>query len=182
MEPMIKPVVARVDFIREMYHSGFPRELSEAKEVTIHGTGGGANAAAIMRWMKDLAQPWESDRWKRGVALYHFLIDRTGDVYQFIDLDRWVYHSSSGIHDKTTIGIELMNPVANNMGAYTVQQYEALNELIGNIIRPLCPIERISSHQYNYRNYSGGDKSCPGPHFNWDKVNFQGISILKAVA
>lgn len=172
--------IHRVDFVREMYHEGFSRDLEDVEEVTIHGTGGARSASGIFNWMQNLAQPWEADRWKRGVALYHFLIDRVGEIYQLVDLDRWVYHSSSGQHDKKTIGIELINPVKDNQGGYTLQQYESLDYVLGNIILPLCPVERVSSHQFNYRNFSGGDKSCPGPLFNWSRLDYLPLDIRKA--
>lgn len=171
-------IIKRLD-VSEKFHKGFsrvlvaPTSLLQANinvidEITIHGTGGGQSALSLINWM---LKGERGKQYKKGIALFHFLIGRQGEVYQIGYLDRWYYHSSSGKHDRKTIGIELVNPEPVNMGAYTDRQYTALEDLIFNMLLDNCPnISRIVSHDYNSNTYSGYRKGCPGSQFSWIKM------------
>jgi N-acetyl-anhydromuramyl-L-alanine amidase AmpD len=141
----------------------FKRNTSIIDELVLHGTGGSASAKALLNWM--LSGERESE-YIKGVALFHYLIDTNGDMYSIIPDNCYVYHSSSGQHDKCTIGIELINTRANNLAPYTVFQYNALFTLIKYLTYEY-DIKTIVSHNANKQTYSGGTKSCPGPKFNW---------------
>lgn len=148
--------------IRNKYHSGFERNTGDIREIVIHQTGGGSSAKALLSWM------FKSGRkgYKRGIALFHYAIDRNGDVYEIINPDRWVYHSSSGRHDKKTIGIEIVCPSRSNDIMPTTKQYKALMRLINMLMNRYYNIDSIVGHGYNGRKYSKRYKNCPG-NFDW---------------
>lgn len=148
--------------IREKWHKGFMRE-EEVSEIVIHGTGGGAT----YNWVLNGGR---KDLYQRGIALFHYLIERDGRVVEIIDPDRWVYHSSSGRHDEKTIGIELVNLTNDNSGHYTMAQYNSLFHLIFFIIFRRYKISTIAGHGMNKHLYSGGYKKCPGKGFDWDML------------
>ena len=142
----------------------FKRQLSDITEVVIHGTGGGKSARGIIRWMLGGER---TKQYKRGIALFHVEIDRNGDVYNLISPSYWCYHSSSGKHDKCTMGIELVNPGIENTDGYTLEQYEALMNLL-NQFKAVFPINIICGHGYNKQKYSKKYKNCPGENFKWE--------------
>ena len=164
-----------VDKIRNKY-SGLGRKVSDIKEIVIHGSGGGT-AKGIIEWMASYNCE-RKELYKQGIGLFHFMIDRNGDTYEILSPEVWAYHSESGFHDHTTIGIELVNPELLNAGDYTDEQYESLNTLIEKITGRF-KIDIISSHDYNRKFYSGSKpKPCPGNKFDWDKINSD-IRIFK---
>ncbi len=154
--------------IRDKYHQGFDRD-QPITEIVIHGTGGGANAQGLINWMLNGERAAE---YQKGVGLFHYLNDRNGDIYEIIDPARWVYHSSSGIHDKYTIGIEHINPNPKNAAEYTDAQYTALEELILKLLDDYPLINTIVGHVQNTLKYSGPKyvkAPCPG-NFNWTRL------------
>lgn len=150
--------------IRNKYMDGFVRS-SDPIEIVIHGTGGGSSAKAMIDWMMGGERAKE---YVKGIALYHYLIDFNGDIYEIISPNKWVYHSSSGAHDRLTIGIELMNKSASNNDGFTTEQYKALFKLIDNLMEQ-DRIISIVGHGYNAKKYSNYDKNCPG-NFDWEKL------------
>ena len=150
--------------IREKYHQGYLRNRP-ITEIVIHGTGGGSGANGMIVWMENGER---AEEYKKGVALFHYLIDRNGDQYEIIDPGRWVYHSSSGAHDETTIGIENINPSPNNDAEYTDAQYDSLAALVLKLLEEYPSIKSIIGHGQNRLKYSGGYKRCPG-NFNWER-------------
>ena len=96
--------------IREKYMAGFPRP-GQVTEIVIHGTGGGSTSKAMINWIMGGEREKE---YRRGIALFHYLIGREGGITEIINPSKWVYHSSSGIHDKETIGIDHINLDAKN--------------------------------------------------------------------
>lgn len=143
--------------IREKWHKGFNRS-EKPTEIILHGTGGGGTYTYVFNGgRKELYQV--------GIALFHYLIERDGKTIEIIDPEKWVYHSSSGKHDEETIGIEILNPSANNTQAYTIQQYKSLYDLIVELFQRY-PITLIRSHNMTKQIYSGTGKPCPG-NFNW---------------
>lgn len=150
--------------IRNKYTKGLIRP-SDPDEIVIHGTGGGASASVLINWMLSGERAKE---YTRGIALFHYLIDYTGEVFEIINPNYWVYHSSAGLHDKTTIGIEMMNHSPQNAGEFTDGQYTALFNLI-DLLMKKYEIKSIVGHGYNKLKYSGSDKNCPG-NFDWEKL------------
>lgn len=151
-------IIIKDDRIREIWHRGFNREKTP-NEIVIHGTGGGGTYQWVL-------QGGRKELYRRGIALFHYLIERDGSVTEIIDPDRWVYHSSSGKHDEKTIGIELVNPKSNNSAPYTDEQYKALFGLVIDYLMEKYPISVIVSHNHNKRVFSKGKKKCPG-NFDW---------------
>jgi hypothetical protein len=143
----------------------FIRKVDNVKEIVIHGTGGGKSARAILNWM--LAGE-RAEEYKKGIGLFHSEIDLNGDQYNILSPLYWCYHSSSGPHDKLTIGIELVNPTIGNTGGYTDAQYKALFETIDAYLG-LFPITTICGHGYNGHKFSSKYKSCPG-NFDWKRL------------
>jgi N-acetyl-anhydromuramyl-L-alanine amidase AmpD len=135
----------------------------DIEEIIVHGTGGGVSASAIINWMLGGERKAE---YERGIALFHYEIDRNGDVYQIISPKYWCYHSSSGRHDKKTIGIELVNPIKENHGSYMIQQYNSLCNLI-KMFMTTYDLKVIAGHGATKQKYSGGYKNCPGEKFEW---------------
>ena len=157
----------------------FDRDIKDISEIVIHGTGGGVNAISLLRWM---ITGGRVEEYKRGIGLFHYLIDRDGEIYKLYSLEKWMYHSSSGQHDKCTVGIELMNPSTNNQVEYTAEQYRSLAELV-KAVNGLVTIKSIVGHGLNKQKYSGSYKVCPG-RFDWfnfgETLDGMGMSFTAA--
>ena len=153
--------------IRNKYMDGFERTVP-VKYLVVHGTGGGKRAKGLLTWMNNPNQRQQA-RYRRGVALFHYIIDRhTGNVIEIIDPDRWVYHASIGDMDGGTIGVELVNPNPDNRSAYHRTQYEGLTNLFFYLKQRYPTIENVISHRYAKKVIGGnGNKNCPG-NFDWD--------------
>ena len=164
--------------IARTYSSGLKRKL-KVSEITVHGTAGGGSALGVLKWMlslnkKENPSDWELKRiqdYRNNIALFHFIIDYDGTIYQIIDTDRTVFHSQSGQHDHCSIGIELVNSAKDNSAQYKPEQYKALAELI-EYLKQKYPITVITSHNYNAFFYSGIKRplNCPGINFKWEHV------------
>lgn len=159
--------------ISEKYFSGFPRD-SNITEITVHATAGGKDAESVIDWMVaggDMGGgKTRAADYRRGIGLFHFIISPNGEVTRITDTDKWVYHSTSSLHDKLTIGIELVKPDSHNATAPTDEQYLSLIDMI-ILLRKLYPsIDTIASHDFNAAKYSGKPpKPCPG-NFDWNKL------------
>ncbi len=151
--------------IANKYHKGFKR-TTPIDEIVIHGTGGGSTGEGLLKWMENYGRVKE---YTKGIALFHYLIDREGKITQIIDPENWVYHSTAGRNDEKTIGIELLNPTSDNSGDYTSQQYESLSRIILLFIEKY-QITKITSHGWNAMHYSGQRKNCPGNNFNLARI------------
>lgn len=171
--------IIRITDIEDKYHRGFIRPAPPT-EITLHSTAShpGTNAKSILTWMKNggymgidkkIGKPkYRRDEYMKGISLFHFIIDRDGTIYQLLDVMRWVYHSCSHNHDATTIGIEHVKLTTDNSDDWTPEQYKASLELCADLYRQFNTINKVTSHDYNSRTYSGlGEKPCPGP-INWD--------------
>lgn len=153
--------------VREKYMDGFKRP-GPVTEIVLHGTGGGSTAKGMINWM--LAGERAAE-YKRGIALFHYIIGCDGEIIEIINPSRWVYHSSSGIHDKETIGIEHINPDAKNQDDFTDEQYRADLNLILFLINQF-PITSIIGHVQNTLKYSGPKYvkvPCPG-NYDWSRL------------
>lgn len=159
-------IIKRFD-VTQTWHPGWKRNIEDITECVIHGTGGGKTATGLLSWMIGGER---SKQYKKGIALFHFLIDRKRIIYQLSPIDRWYYHSSSGKHDKKTIGIELLNPAPGNEGDYTEGQYSSLEDLLFGSLFACRSITRIVGHDYNYNTYLGKRKGCPGKYFSWTRI------------
>lgn len=154
-------MIIKDDKIRNKWHSGFTRYLPP-NELVLHGTGGGDT----YNWVLNGGR---AKLYVKGIALFHYLIDLEGTITEIIDPEKWVYHSSSGRHDRRTIGIEMMNIDRNNENQYNELQYLSLFDLFVELIFKY-DIKYITSHQRNAMEYSSKIKECPG-NFDWDRLS-----------
>lgn len=160
--------------IRTKYKNGWINKVRNTPitEVVVHGTAGGQDLEGLLRWMYNGERGAE---YMKGIALFHYLIGRDGKIVEIIDPEYYVYHSTSGSHDKQTIGVEMLNPDKMNAAPYTPEQYTSLFKLIFDYLMKLYPsITRITSHRYNIIVYNGGKispKQCPGIGFSWSTLD-----------
>lgn len=106
----------------------------------------------------------------------HLLIDREGEVIQFVPFDKRAWHAGVSSFDGRekcndySIGIELEG--ADTM-AYTEQQYAKLIEVTTQLMQtyPAITQQRITGHS----NIAPGRKTDPGPAFDWSHF-FEGLT------
>ena len=106
--------------------------------------------------------------WKAAGVSPHYLIDRSGTIYQLVADQNIAYHAGvAKLPDGTTdvngvsIGIEMINTMT---GTFTDAQYAALNRLIGDL-KKKYPITYILGHYQ----ISPGRKTDPW-NIDWSKV------------
>ena len=98
----------------------------------------------------------------------HLLIDRDGDIEQFVGFDDAAWHAGvsqwkhvSGCNNQS-IGIELEGDVSS---AFTKDQYTALVQVLLALIKryPQLGVDTIVGHN----DVACGRKQDPGPFFDW---------------
>jgi len=150
--------------VTQKWHNGWKRTLDQINEVVIHHTAGTGNIETLKKWMLTGER---KEQYMKGISLFHFAIDRDGKIWKAGPISRWWYHSCSGKHDRFTVGIENIHKT----GPFTDAQYDALSWLLFEYMHHFCPdFSRIVSHDYNYNTYSNMKKGCPGPDFDWDRL------------
>lgn len=166
-DPEYSPIIKDFD-VTKKYHNGFIRKLQSITEVVIHHTAGRGTYKTLKKWMIGGER---KKQYKKGVALFHIAIDKDGSIYQLGKFTRWFYHSSSGRHDKKTIGIELIHYEGN----FTKEQYRSLEYLLFDFFPKMFNnYSRIVAHDYNKNKYSGNRKGCPGNTFDWYLIKNMG--------
>jgi hypothetical protein len=165
--------------IREKYNQGFIRDRP-ITEIVIHATAGFDSSLGIINWMLGGERGID---YAKGIALFHYLNDMQGEITEIIDPSRYVFHSSSGSHDKETIGIENIKPTRDNSGMLPEPQLTALCELIEWLLESIPTITRIVSHDFNAMKFSNKPpKPCPGD-MEWQAIEFhlttKGYNVLK---
>jgi len=145
------------------------REKEDVNEIILHGTGGSESATGLIRWM--LSEDGRHKEYAQSIALFHYIIDRKGEIIQLYDpWSSWMFHSSSRFHDKNTIGIEMCNPDKKNQAEYTKEQYIYVVELFKELYE-IQPIEKISGHTVTAIKYSGKPNATPCPgNFDWKRL------------
>lgn len=150
--------------VTEKWHKGWARSPDSVTEVVIHHTDGIGNIETLKKWMLGGER---KKQYVKGISLFHFAVDREGSIWKAGPVSRWWYHSCSGRHDRFTVGIENIHKT----GPFTDAQYESLCWLLFEYMPHFCPsFCRIVSHDYNYSTYSNGKKGCPGPYFDWKRL------------
>ena len=146
------------------------RDIKTINEVVVHATAGGS-FKGIQNWMVGYngKKAQRHKEYKDSIALFHYMIGKKGEIVEIINPEYWVWHSSSGKHDKETIGIEFVKSDNKNMSKITPAQYKAFFELLFNHIMVEYPITRITGHNYNCQKYKKVKWQCPGT-FDWKKV------------
>ena len=127
----------------------------------------------------------------------HYMVGRNGEIYDLVPENRVAYHAGKGNlpafpHYQNqlnhySIGIELLaigtkeemmtmmsdavyqSIQPSNIG-YTEAQYQALNQLIGDIVQRNPSITKDRSHIVGHDEYAPGRKTDPGSLFNWSKI------------
>ena len=102
----------------------------------------------------------------------HFVIDRTGKIYQFVSVYDRAWHagvssfkSQENCND-FSLGIEL---IGSDNSPFEDNQYDALNKLIETLCSsfPKIKKENIVGHS----EIAPGRKTDPGPFFDWSKIS-----------
>lgn len=157
-----------------VFDEGFERTMDVGWFV-IHGTAGGGT----LNWVRN-ADPNSprGQRYARGVALFHYLIERDGTVHEIIDPSKWCLHASIWKLDSGTIGVEMVNPDWGNKDDYTDEQYNSLLELYNYLRGGDYPdMDVMLSHNrckqkvnYEMKGLTPPRvaKACPGPGFDWN--------------
>ncbi|MAZ44641.1 MAG: 1,6-anhydro-N-acetylmuramyl-L-alanine amidase AmpD [Legionellales bacterium] len=102
----------------------------------------------------------------------HLLIERSGLIKQFVNLESRAWHAGQSIFDNKTacndfsIGIELNGFPTK---PYTAAQYKSLSQLSRAIMEhyPGITPDRITGHEF----IAPGRKPDPGPSFDWDRFH-----------
>ncbi len=95
----------------------------------------------------------------------HFLINRTGNIVQFVSCQRRAWHAGASEWqgrsrcNDFSIGIELEG---SDFVAYEPRQYHALARLT-RLLKRYYPIRHIAGHS----DIAPGRKTDPGPFFDW---------------
>lgn len=100
----------------------------------------------------------------------HYFIDRTGDIYQFVDPQDEAWHAGESSFEgrpdcnRFSIGIELEGDAAH---PFEEAQYESLARLCCGLMDryPTITPERIVGHS----DVAPGRKQDPGPMFDWNR-------------
>lgn len=98
----------------------------------------------------------------------HFLIERQGQVWQFVSCDDRAWHAGQSSFqgrdncNDYSIGIELEGIEG---GLFEVAQYAALNRLLA-ALAAVYPVAHIAGHE----DIAPGRKQDPGPGFDWGRV------------
>jgi AmpD protein len=98
----------------------------------------------------------------------HLLIERDGRVTQFVSFEQRAWHAGASEYEGRvrcndfSIGVEVEG---SDFQPYTDQQYEALNEVLGALLR-VYPIAAVRGH----RDIAPGRKTDPGPFFDWSRL------------
>lgn len=153
------------DIIRNKFFSGYSRSKPVVWFV-IHGTGGGGT----LNWIRNTDPKSERGQgYCKGLALFHYLIEENGIIWEIIDPSKWVWHASVGNFDGGTIGVELLNTSSNNSKPYTPQQYNSLYGLYNYLrINSFPEMKTMISHNRAKKEISNGTKKCPGKGFDWN--------------
>lgn len=157
----------KVDYsVTNKWHKGWKRPLDQITEAVVHHTAGSGTWQGLRDWMLSVTGKRKAN-YKRGIGLFPFVIQKNGTLAKFGPIARWWYHSHAGKHDSETIGIEIIH----NKGSFSKQQYETLFWLLFEYIPFHCEnYKSIVSHDHNMMKYTGKKKSCPGPDFEWAKL------------
>jgi len=182
-------IVKKYEF-RQRWFAGKKRK-SGISEIVIHGTGGskgadpssGRGGQGVLKWVA--TNKAGASNYKKGIALFHYLVTEAGSIYEVISPARWCNHASIGGLDEKTIGIETYNPKSDNSEKLTKPQFDALINLI-QFIMEKANIKTISGHGARQASTSKIYKVCPGENFDWkgiqDWLKSQGYSFdIKAI-
>ncbi|MEL0125247.1 MAG: N-acetylmuramoyl-L-alanine amidase [Alphaproteobacteria bacterium] len=107
----------------------------------------------------------------------HFLIDKNGDIFNLVDLDKRAWHAGEsmwGNYDdinSRSIGIEIVNSGEVISEDYTAKQINSLSVLLNSLLKNYN-IENILGHS----DIAPTRKIDPGVHFPWQKI-YQNLGL-----
>ena len=98
----------------------------------------------------------------------HFYIKRTGELLQFVPLNRRAWHAGESVYEGVTncndysIGVELEG---SDHVPFTPEQYTVLAKLTNDVREryPAITRDRLTGHS----DIAPGRKTDPGPYFDW---------------
>lgn len=129
----------------------------------------------------------------------HYVIDREGVIYKFVQEDRIAYHAGSGSLSRFpayenklnaySIGIELLaigtkeemstfitedtyDALDNSFIGYTDAQYESLKSLLHTIHERYPEVKRDREHVIGHDEYAPDRKNDPGSLFDWGRIGY----------
>lgn len=159
----------------QIFDNGFKCDDSEVEYFVIHGTEtpdpeNKGDIENVLRWVinADHNDPARAALYKKGVGLPQDWLGKKGQIYEIID--GWSFHSSIGINDRKTYGVEAYNNKPLNAGEYTDAQYQALADRYTQLRRErFKSMIHIAGHGRMKQIFNGGWKECPG-NFHWHKL------------
>ena len=107
----------------------------------------------------------------------HYLIDKSGDIFNLVDLDKRAWHAGEsmwGNYDdinSRSIGIEIVNSGEVIREDYTTRQINSLSDLLIRLLKDYN-IENILGHS----DIAPTRKIDPGVHFPWQKI-YQNLGL-----
>ena len=102
----------------------------------------------------------------------HYLIDKSGDIFNLVDLDKRAWHAGESMWDNyddinsRSIGIEIVNSGEIVIEDYTDKQINSLSDLINKLLKDF-DIDNILGHS----DIAPFRKIDPGVHFPWQKIH-----------
>lgn len=129
----------------------------------------------------------------------HYVIGRSGEIYQLVPEERVAYHAGLGVlpyftkyrnnMNQYSIGIEMLaigtkeemasmmkedlyDSINPSLIGYTDAQYKSLNSLLDDITDRNPSIQRNRKYIVGHDEYAPGRKTDPGSLFDWSKIGF----------
>ena len=133
---------------------------------------------AIQRFFQNKLSPDEHPYYQSMAHLTvssHFLIERGGDLIQFVPVTKRAWHAGESIClgkpkvNDFSIGIELEG-LDTDPDGFTEEQYIVLNQLLDELRS--CYLSISSSSVFAHSDIAPGRKPDPGPYFDWQKLNY----------
>lgn len=133
-------------------------DLETIRQQTIELNKAGSNRGPILPKSQE----------PRSYASYHLVIARDGQVYQFADFGKQVYHAGVSTWkgrencNAWTYGVAF---VAHETSGYTEEQYLACQKTLAHL--------RLTKHLpqvFGHDECAPGRKQDPGPKFDWSRV------------
>lgn len=164
-------IIKKTKEIKQLLYKIKKRKLKKIDWIVVHGTGDpeGSKENRTLRYV--LSEDGLCTV-SRGKILFHYFINKKGEIFQFLQLDEWACHSNLGRGDKRTIGIELENISVSkeikeiNDNYFTSEQYSSLDFLIQKLDEEL-KIKYCSTHDYCRYLAKKPPKHCAGKNFNF---------------
>lgn len=188
----VRPNVESIDYFLPDNHS--QERTEEITHLMIHFISNAANKPEDPYNVKDV----NSIFLDYGLSV-HYMIDRSGNIYQLVSEDRVAYHAGKGnlsdfpgYEDRMneySIGIELLamgtkeemtaiipeekfQQIDPSLLGYTDAQYKTLRSLVDDILKRNPSILQDRRHVIGHDEYAPDRKTDPGSLFDWSQIGF----------